>query len=95
MAAAVFEGVCLVAVRREINMRVGGGRILLDGYQIGLYFLSEGFVLGFLPWKTIKQIFNIIAYSCDYRFRLQNSLGIGKLISHSHILTLCIQCYEG
>ena len=49
----------------------------------------------FFHGKPLKLIFNITAYSCDYRFRLQNSLGIGKLISHSHILTLCIQCYEG
>jgi len=35
-------------------MRVGGGRVLLDGYRIGLYFLSERFVLGFLPWETIR-----------------------------------------
>lgn len=62
-AAAAFEGVCLIGVRREINMRVGGGRILLDGYQIGLYFLLEWFVLGFLPWETIRQIFNITACS--------------------------------
>jgi hypothetical protein len=37
-------------------MRVGGGRILLDGYEIGLYFLSEWFVLGLLPLETIRQI---------------------------------------
>jgi hypothetical protein len=37
-------------------MRVGGGRILLDGYEIGLYFLSECFVLGLLLWETIRQI---------------------------------------
>ena len=70
-------------------MRVGGGRILLDRYQTGLYFLSEGFVLGFLPWKIIRWVFNIT------RFRLQNSLGIGKLISHTVTYSLCIQYYEG
>lgn len=37
-------------------MRVGGGRIMLDGYEIRLYFLSEWFVLRLLPWETIRQI---------------------------------------
>lgn len=30
-----------------------------------------------------------------HRFRLQNSLGIGKLISHTVTYSFCIQYYEG
>jgi len=74
------EGVYLIAVRREINMRVGGGRILLDGYQIGLYFLSEWFRSGVSSIHNAD--FNIAACSCYHRFRLKSSLGIGN--SHTH-----------
>lgn len=46
-------------------MRVGGGRILLDGYEIRLYFFLEWFVR-FLPWETVRQISISLHVVCVY-----------------------------